>query len=96
MCLKIKILQHTTPNSIRQILEHILYFEQKYSKLIDFVNNDDILNKSSEIYYLVNDLSHGTNDNLLPENEILGACHTLLKYINKYYPGQLKGKGVEV
>lgn len=87
---------HTTPNSIRQILEHILYFEQKYSKLIDFVNNDDILNKSSEIYYLVNDLSHGTNDNLLPENEILGACHTLLKYINKYYPGQLKGKGVEV
>lgn len=87
---------HTTPNSIRQILEHILYFEQKYSKLNDFVNNDSILNKSSEIYYLINDLSHGANNSLLPENEILEACHTLLEYIKEYYPGQLRGKGVEV
>lgn len=87
---------HTTPNSIRQVLEHILYFEQKYSKLNDFVSEDPILSENNNLYYLINDLSHRADDILLPNDEIEDVCKTVLHYLNENYPGQLKDKGINI
>ena len=87
---------HTTPNSIRQVLEHILYFEQKYSKLNEFVSEDPILSENNNLYYLINDLSHSADDILLPDEEIEDVCKTVLYYLNENYPGQLKDKGINM
>lgn len=87
---------HTTPNSIRQVLEHIMYFEQEYFKLNDFISNDPILSKNNNLYYLINDLSHRAEGILLPADEIVDVSKTVLHYLNENYPGQIKDKGINI
>lgn len=88
---------HTTGNSIRYVLESIMRFsnpKQKY--LEDFIKENDILSKNSEMYSLVNDLSHGNIGGELSlvntiDINLIEACKTVIKYIEETFPKKLEG-----
>lgn len=82
---------HTTPNSIRHVLETISNFEHQNKNLYKFVQENEILNEKSYIYTLMQDLSHGRlrlQD--LSDDELSNACEIVIKFIWDKYPGQLE------
>lgn len=82
---------HTTPNSIRHVLETICKFEYRDKSLKEFIAEKDELNGNGHIYSLMQDLSHGTHRNQTITDEIvINACKDVIEYINKDYPGQLQ------
>ena len=82
---------HTTPNSIRHVLETICYFEYRSINLLKYVSNNPTLKNSSYIYSLMQDLSHGRfRLESLPENDIIQACTVIKEFITEKYPEQLK------
>ena len=50
---------HTTPNSMRHVLETISKFENPNQDLISFIDNIEILKNCSSLYNMIQDLSHG-------------------------------------
>lgn len=81
---------HTTPNSIRHVLETICKFEYRDKSLKDFISEKDELNTNGHIYSLMQDLSHGTHRNQTIIDEIvINACKDVIEYIKNDYPGQL-------
>lgn len=83
---------HTTPNSIRHVLETICKFENREKKLIVFMQENEILRENAYIYTLMQDLSHGRlRSQTLDDSELINACTVVKKYIKTKYPGQIEG-----
>lgn len=83
---------HTTPNSIRHILETICYFEYRSKNLFKYMSNNPKLKSNSYIYSLMQDLSHGRfRYQALPENDLIDACKVVKEFISDKYPGQIEG-----
>jgi hypothetical protein len=83
---------HTTPNSMRHILETISKFENPSIRLISFIEQNDILKDCSSLHSMMQDLSHGIiriDKPILPDEMKMG-CITILSYINNKYSGQIE------
>lgn len=86
---------HTTPNSIRHIIETVCSFEnnEKGSRILEsFIKEKDEFKNNDYIYTLMQDLSHGTYRISEPymEVELVTACEKVIEFIDNNYPGQLK------
>ena len=83
---------HTTPNSIRHVLEHINSFKNSTQSLDEFIKSENIFGENEYVTLLINNLSHGrykTNPELEVE-QILQSCQDLILYIETNFPGQIK------
>ena len=83
---------HTTPNSMRHVLETICRFENPKMKLEAFIKKYPKLNECSYIYSLVQDGSHGIirkQNNILQEDVIRG-CQTIIEFLKENYEGQIE------
>jgi wobble nucleotide-excising tRNase len=84
---------HTTPNSIRHVIETLSKFENlKDSKdsidkfIKDFVPDD------SKTYTLIQDLSHGgwrTEQAPIHEDDFIDVCSAIIEMVDKKYKGQI-------
>lgn len=83
---------HTTPNSIRHVLETICKFENRNKNLLKFMLDNKKLKENAYIHTLMQDLSHGRpRSQPLSEVELVNACKVVQEYILESYPGQLEG-----
>ncbi len=84
--------RHTTPNSVRHILETIYHFEGTEGSLDDYISNNEILKKDGYLYSLINDHSHGTfrTSTGYTDDMIISSCKTVIEFIESKYPGQIK------
>lgn len=82
---------HTTPNSMRHVLETIAKFEAPSQDLVVFVDKNDILKNCSSLYNMIQDLSHGIvrSQSAISPDMIKQACRTILNFINTKYKGQI-------
>lgn len=81
---------YTTPNSIRHVLETICEFECGHKDLKEYILKNEELNKNSDIYSVINDLSHGGIRFLPPSEEItINASKIVVDYLSKKYSGQI-------
>ncbi len=83
---------HTTPNSIRHIIESINKFKNPQQKLEEFIFSENILNSNSPIVKIIQSFSHGEirEEESYTEDMIIDACKALVDYIIQYYPGQIE------
>lgn len=83
---------HTTPNSIRHVLETICKFEHLDKNLEKYVTENEKLNDNSYIYSLIQDLSHGGLRSQPPitQQDITEACKVVIKFISEKYKGQIE------
>lgn len=82
---------HTTPNSMRNVLETIGRFENPDQSLILFVDRNEELKKCSSLYNMIQDLSHGvirSQPAILPD-DIKTGCATIVKFLENRYKGQI-------
>ncbi|HII83647.1 MAG TPA: AAA family ATPase [Methanobacterium subterraneum] len=83
---------HTTPNSIRHVLETICKFENRNKSIIKFMSENPELKKNKYINVLMQDLSHGRFRSQSPPNETINnACKIVVKYLENNYKGQIEG-----
>ncbi len=84
--------RHTTPNSIRHVLETINKFEAPSKSLKEYIEANNVLENNELIYSLMHDGSHGalrqqfayTND------MIISGCKCVIKFIVSKYEGQIE------
>lgn len=83
---------HTTPNSIRHVLETINKFVAPDIELQAFCQSLEEFNNCDFLYTLIQDNSHGVLRIQKPytDDSIKRGCKTLIGYINSVYGGQLK------
>ena len=83
---------HTTPNSIRHVLETICHFEYPEKDINNFCVENDILNSCPDIRILMQDLSHGAlrEQPCFVEENLVNSCRTIISFISKNYPGHLE------
>lgn len=83
---------HTTPNSIRHIIETINKFKNPQQKLEEFIFAENILNANSPVIKIIQSFSHGEirEEESYTDDMIIDACKALIDYIIKYYPGQIE------
>jgi hypothetical protein len=82
---------HTTPNSMRNVLETIGRFEDPNQDLIAFVDKNEDLKKCSSLYNMIQDLSHGvvrSQPAIFPE-DVKKGCVTIVKFLENRYKGQI-------
>lgn len=82
---------HTTPNSIRHLLETIYRFEGSVGDFEDYISSHELLRGRGFLYSLVEDQSHGgwRESTGYTEDAIIDACKGVIDYINVDYPGQI-------
>lgn len=83
---------HTTPNSMRNVLETIGRFENPNQNLISFVDGNDELKKCSSLYNMIQDMSHGiirSQPAILPD-DIKKGCKTIIAFLENRYKGQIE------
>lgn len=84
---------HTTPNSIRHIIETIMKWtrlEVSKSNLKEFIK--EAFGDCKKNYTLINDLSHGgwrTEQQPITREDIISICKDIISYINRKFPGQI-------
>lgn len=96
--------KHTTGNSIRQILETMMNFENpSLSNLNEYLSSNDSgkLKEVGSLYIICNDQSHGSRtfgnaQPALDASSMRRACKAVIEHVNERYPGQLKATGVEL
>ncbi len=83
---------HTTPNSMRHVLETIAKFEDPNQDLVVFVDKNDSLKKCSSLYNMIQDLSHGVvrSQPAISPDDIKNGCQTILSFIDNKYKGQIE------
>lgn len=82
---------HTTPNSIRHILETLCHLKQRNHNIEKYIRDHEELKDNSSIYSIVQDLSHGRDrQNSIPDSEIKKACESIHEFISNNYPEHLK------
>lgn len=85
---------HTTPNSIRHIIETIMKWtklEASKSNLKEFIK--EAFSDYKKNYTLINDLSHGgwrTEQQPITREEIISICKDIISYINSTFPDQIR------
>lgn len=87
----ISVPNHTTPNSIRHIIETINKFKNPQQKLEEFIFTENILNANSPVIKIIQSFSHGEirEEESYTDDMIIEACKALIDYITHYYPGQI-------
>ncbi|MGI6578791.1 MAG: AAA family ATPase [Saccharofermentanales bacterium] len=83
---------HTTPNSIRHVLETISRFEFSNNKsLKEYIKENETLRKNSCLYTICQDLSHGgiRRQPSFTEEIMIEACKTIETFISERYNGQI-------
>lgn len=88
----ISVPNHTTPNSIRHIIETINKFKNPQQKLEEFILAENILNANSPVIKIIQSFSHGEirEEESYTDDMIIEACKALIEYITNYYPGQIE------
>jgi wobble nucleotide-excising tRNase len=83
---------HTTPNSIRHVLETINKFESPKMDFHDYVQNIGEFNGCAYIYSLIHDYSHGNIRQQKPvtEDMIIDACSKVIAFIAAKFSGQVE------
>lgn len=83
---------HTTPNSIRHVIETLNKFKAPQKKLEEFIFAENILNNNSPIIKIIQSFSHGDirEEESYTEEMIINACKGVIDYINQLYPGQIE------
>lgn len=95
---------HTTGNSIRQILETLMHFEDPSLKtLTDYLKSDygGKLDEVACLQMICNDQSHGTRtygyaQPTMDSSSIRRACNAVIQHVLNRYPGQLITAGIEI
>ena len=93
---------HTTGNSIRQILETLMHFEDPSLGTLDKYLDSGYGGKLNELAYLrmiCNDQSHGARtfgyaQPPMDDSTIRRACGAVIQHIRERYPGQLTTAGI--
>lgn len=85
---------HTTANSIRQIIETLTqfcYLDSNNQTIQSYIENSNI-DKSKKTYTFINDLSHGgwrsNQAPMLPEDYI-ETCNVIINHIREIFPEQI-------
>lgn len=94
---------HTTGNSIRQVLETLMHFEDpSLGTLGNYLASDygGRLNEVAYLHMVCNDQSHGARtygyaQPPMDNTTIQRACSAVVQHIRERYPGQLVTAGVE-
>lgn len=83
---------HTTPNSIRHVVETINRFEAPDKDLKTYLSDNDILKSNEFIYSIMHDSSHGIMRSQRPftSEMIKAGCTAVISFINTKYGGQIK------
>lgn len=83
---------HTTPNSMRHVLETIAKFEDPNQDLISFVDKYDDLKSCSSLYNMIQDLSHGVfrSQPAISSDDLKKGCKTILNFVANKYKGQIE------
>lgn len=82
---------HTTPNSIRHILETISRFETRKTDLNNYLYNQEEFKENSYLYPLINDMSHGAirNEPSYTDDQIVNCCKKVIEFIRRKFKGQI-------
>ncbi|TGV00579.1 AAA family ATPase [Flavivirga rizhaonensis] len=82
---------HTTPNSVRHVLETINKFESPDKQLKAYCDQNDILKDNEFVFSLMHDGSHGNIRQQMPYNEemIQKGCVAVIDFINSKFEGQI-------
>lgn len=82
---------HTTPNSIRHVIETIMHFASpKENSSEKYVQGNDILNKNAYLYGLMQDGSHGAVriEKPVTDEELVGAAKVTIDFVQSMFPHQ--------
>ncbi|GAB4266034.1 MAG: hypothetical protein Kow00111_17660 [Thermincola ferriacetica] len=82
---------HTTPNSIRHVLETICHFEYPTKNIEDFVQEKEEIKNNEYLYSLMQDLSHGAIrlQKSFTDDMLVNACDSVIRFVKSKYPGQI-------
>lgn len=91
----ITIPTHTTPNSIRHVLETVTQFEgesRKQNSIEKVIKNNPIFEENLGVYSLIEDLSHGRVrfETIQNQQMLVNACKSVIKFIGQKYPKQIE------
>lgn len=83
--------KHTTPNSIRHVLETISRFDAPRAKLEDYFEKCEELQGNEFVYSLMHDGSHGMirTDKAYTDDMIQRGCEAVVKFIENKFEGQI-------
>jgi len=83
---------HTTPNSVRHVLETICHFEYPNKGIEDFIQENEELKNNNYLYSLMQDLSHGAIrlQRSFTDDIIINACNAVINFIKSRYAGQIE------
>jgi wobble nucleotide-excising tRNase len=87
-----KTIKHTTPNSIRHVLETIQRFIAPEKHISEFCKDIPELKGNGFVYSLMQDLSHGIIRQNKPYTAemVSNGCKAVISYIESNFKGQLK------
>ena len=83
---------HTTPNSVRHVIETINKFEAPNMDLKQFIEESNLLENNELVYSLMHDGSHGALRQQVaytPEM-IISGCKRIVEFIKSKYKGQIE------
>ena len=82
---------HTTPNSVRHVLETINKFESPDKELKSYCEHNDILSDNEFVYSLMHDGSHGVIRQQIAYTDemIQKGCDVVINFINSKFEGQI-------
>lgn len=83
--------KHTTPNSIRHVLETISRFDDPRAKLEDYFTKCTELQGNEFIYSLMQDESHGMirTDQAYTDDMIRRGCEAVIVFVENKFKGQI-------
>lgn len=83
---------HTTPHSIRHVLETIQRFAEPTKDFQNFITDTPILNDSGFLYTFINDYSHGgfRIEKGYTDDMVIDACSIVVEYISNVYQDQIE------
>ena len=83
---------HTTPNSVRHVLETINRFESPNIGLKDYIEKQGILDENEFVYSLIHDASHGVirQQKAYTNEMIINGCKVVIDFMKKKFEGQIK------
>lgn len=87
-----KLPTHTTPNSIRHILETINKFEKPNFNFLEYCEEIELLKENEFLYALIHDNSHGNYRIQLSStpDSIIKGCKKVIEVISKKFNGQIE------
>lgn len=82
---------HTTPNSVRHVLETINKFESPDKELKSYCEHNDVLSGNEFVYSLMHDGSHGVVRQQIAYTDemIQKGCEVVISFINSKFEGQI-------